>query len=100
MHITFSNDTPRMQLKKSCRCCSQAGTDIAHSGLRVRQTFKERQDSFDAAAAEELDRADSAAAAPADRRGVGRCVGFKEAPRYLRREFILSGYHIGRLQLV
>lgn len=28
-------------------------------------------------------------------KGEGRCVDFDQAPRYLRREFILSGYYVG-----
>lgn len=82
--------------------CSQPGTDIEHSGLRSR---KQRQDGTEpaesvpapddgadgAAAARGIDDSGEAGARP----GEGRCVSFDEAPRYLRREFVLSGYYIG-----
>lgn len=82
-------------------CCSQAGTDIAHSGLRARQHSAQQQDSRAAArdgyaaVQEHLDKTDRLSEAQSQ--GNGRCVGFDEAPRYLRREFIMSGYYIGEL---
>lgn len=63
---------------------SKPGTDVQHSGLRRRSQSSgtERDGQGAAAAAQTGD-------------GVGRCVSFDEAPLYLRREFIMSGYYVG-----
>ena len=51
----------------------------------------QRQDSMQEAQ-QQLDKAEAAAQ---EGRVDGTCVSFDEAPGYLRREFIMSGYYIG-----
>lgn len=83
---------------------SKPGTDIEHSGLRQRKyaygplsNDLQPGSSPQAGGAERDGQGDAKAAAvePQTGAGIGRCVRFEQAPMYLRREFILSGYYVG-----